>query len=96
MEKEWKERTGISVWMYTNRHVNKLKRYGFIHYVSKKMNYAIVYVDLENKEEFIQKISQLHFVKKVEESHFKEISMNFQEALEEYAATIQQEQVDER
>lgn len=90
MEKEWKKRTALSVWLYTNRHVNKLKRFGSIHYVSRKMNYVVLYIDLEDKAETIAKISQFHFVKKIDESHRPEMSMDFQKSLEDYGRSIEE------
>lgn len=88
MEKQFKKRIGLAVWVYTNRHVHKLKRYGFIHYVSKKMNYVILYIDQDQKEETIKAISDFHFVKKIEESHKQEMRMDFQAALEEYGELV--------
>lgn len=90
MEKEWDSKTGAVVWLYSNRHVNKLKRFGDIHYVSRKMDYVVLYIEIEKKEEILKKISEFHFVKKVEESFLQEMSMDFQQVLEEYRQEIQE------
>jgi len=90
MEKEWDSKTGAVVWLYSNRHVNKLKRFGDIHYVSRKMDYVVLYIEIEKKEENLKKISEFHFVKKVEESFLQEMSMDFQQVLEEYRQEIQE------
>lgn len=90
MEKEWESRTALSIWLYTNRHVNKLKRFGSIHYVSSKMNYVVLYVDLKSKDEIIEKISQFHFVRKIDASNRPDMSMDFQKSLEEYGQSIEE------
>lgn len=90
MQKDWHERVALSIWVQSNRHVNKLKQFGKLEYVSKKMHYVVLYIDLEKKEEILKQINKLHFVKKIEESHRPEISMNFQESLAAYGETIEE------
>lgn len=81
MNSEKKERQELIVWVYTLKHFNKLKRYGMIHYASKRMNYIVMYVDQSKKEEITRKLSKLHFVRKVEDSPRQEVDMNFEDVL---------------
>lgn len=77
MEERKSERVGIVVWLYTTKYINKLKRYGLLHYVSKNMNYAILYVDRKDRESVSKTISKQHFVRKVEDSHSCDIPKTF-------------------
>lgn len=86
MEQEKSSRAGLVVWLYTTKYVNKLKRYGLVHYVSKNMNYAILYVNKEEKESVAQSIGKQHFVRKVEDSFQCEMPKTFDGILDEVAA----------
>lgn len=85
MEQEKSLRAGLVVWLYTTKYVNKLKRYGLVHYVSKNMNYAIIYVDRDELESVSSAIAKQHFVRKVEESYRCDIPNTFDGILDEVA-----------
>ena len=80
---EINERQGIIIWVYTLKPLKQLKRFGLIHYVSKKMKYVLLYVDQKRIEETLKTLDKLHFVRKTEVSHRPEISMEFDHILEE-------------
>jgi uncharacterized protein YlbG (UPF0298 family) len=61
-------RQGIIVWMHSLKQVKQLRRFGTIHFVSKRMKYVVIYLDMDVVENTIQKLNNLHFVKKVEVS----------------------------
>ncbi|MFO8070188.1 MAG: YlbG family protein [Alkalibacterium sp.] len=86
MDQEISSRVGLVVWLYTTKYVNKLKRYGLVHYVSKNMNYAIIYVDREEKEVIKNTIAKQHFVRKVEDSYQCELPKTFDGILDEVVA----------
>ncbi|GKQ42817.1 hypothetical protein RD055328_07400 [Companilactobacillus sp. RD055328] len=71
-------RKGLIIWMYSLRGQKSLKNLGNVYYVSKKMKYAVMYVDKKNLEATIEKISKMRFVKKVELSLRDEIDMDFE------------------
>ena len=77
------ERTGLIVWVYTTKYINKLKRYGLVHYVSKNMNYALLYVDKKDKDTTQQNLLKQHFVKNVEECYQCEMPKTFDGVLDE-------------
>ncbi|CZR04726.1 YlbG family protein [Trichococcus ilyis] len=81
MSLEVTKRQGIVVWVYTLRQIKNLKRYGYIHYVSNRMKYILLYVDQEEAEATAEKLNSLHFVRKVELSHRPEIDMTLKNAL---------------
>ncbi|NSL50755.1 YlbG family protein [Calidifontibacillus erzurumensis] len=62
-------RQGVIVWIHSLKQVKHLKKFGNIHYVSKKLKYVVIYMDMERVEETVEKIESLPFVKKVELSY---------------------------
>ena len=50
------KRRGIIVWVYSLRQLKSLKRFGLVHYISKKSKYVCLYVNEEKVEEVIKKL----------------------------------------
>lgn len=92
-EKEFtlQERRCLIVWVYTLKPLKQLRRYGLIHYVSRKMKYVVIYMNEENIESNMEKINQLHFVRSVDKSYRPDIEMNFAEKIGTKAAYQEQE-----
>lgn len=86
MEIVQSERVGLVVWLYTTKYVNKLKKYGLVHYVSRNMNYAIIYIDRQDRETLTEVIGKLHFVRKVENSYQSELPKTFDGVLDQVEA----------
>ena len=82
MEEVKSERAGLVIWLYTTKYINKLKRYGLLHYVSKNMNYAILYVDKKDKDSVSKTIRKQHFVRQGEDSYHSELPKTFDGTLE--------------
>lgn len=76
------QRRGIIVWVYSIKNLNQLKKFGVIHYTSRRMNYVTMYVDEDALKETTEKIKRLHFVRSVEISYLPDIDMTFEHALE--------------
>ncbi|WP_203649023.1 YlbG family protein [Secundilactobacillus yichangensis] len=66
-------RTSLVVYVSSLRQVRQLKRYGHLEYVSKRMRYAIIYVNEEDAKETISRLKQLRFVKRIIESPRNEL-----------------------
>lgn len=81
MDYEQSKRRGVIVWVYTLRQVKNLKRYGYIHYVSNKLKYVLLYMNDEEVESAVDRLSSLHFVRKIEISYRPDIDMTFSNAL---------------
>lgn len=75
------KRRGLLVYVYSFRNLNALKKLGLIYYMSRRMNYILMYVDQSDIEITIQKIEKLHYVRRVEMSHFPDIDPTFKDAL---------------
>lgn len=50
MELATNERQGIIVWVYSLRHFKTLKRFGLIHYASRRMKYVVMYINQADVE----------------------------------------------
>lgn len=62
-------RQGIVIWLHSLKQVRQLRKYGNIHYVSKRLKYVFLYTDSDRVNELTDRISSLHFVKRVEPSY---------------------------
>ncbi|WP_019122781.1 YlbG family protein [Brevibacillus massiliensis] len=66
-------RLGLAVWVKHPRAAKNLRKFGTIHYISKRLNYVAMYVDANSLDETIRTMERLHFVTRVERSHRHEI-----------------------
>ncbi|TKC18548.1 YlbG family protein [Robertmurraya kyonggiensis] len=62
------QRQGIIVWLYSLKQAKMLRKFGNVHFVSKRLKYVVLYCDLEDVETIMEKIQNYSFVKKVEPS----------------------------
>jgi uncharacterized protein YlbG (UPF0298 family) len=74
------DRIGIIVWLHSLKQVKQLRRFGNIHYVSKKMKYAVLYCDIANVDQVMSKIESIYSVKKVQKSLKPFINTEYQNA----------------
>ncbi|HEY4553759.1 MAG TPA: YlbG family protein [Bacillaceae bacterium] len=63
------DRQGLVIWLYSLKNAKALRRFGNVHYVSKKMKYVVLYCDRYEAEELMEKLSSMPFVKMVEPSY---------------------------
>lgn len=85
---EIKKREKIYIWLYSFKQFNALKKFGLIHYSSRKMNYVVMYMDEDQSEDIIHKISQLSFVREVQRSPQRDIDMTFEHSLDDWIEEI--------
>lgn len=95
VETQFNKRVGLTVWLYTPKYVNKLKRYGLLHYVSRKMNYAIIYVDETDRERTEKNLKKQHFVRDVEYCYNCEISYTFDGVLDKVTEMTEEKKQEE-
>lgn len=62
------DRQAVIVWLHNTKPAKSLRKYGNVHYVSKRMKYAVVYCNQNEIAEVTEKLNSLSFVKKVEPS----------------------------
>lgn len=71
------ERGGLIVWLHHLKAIKVLERFGTLHYVSRRMKYAVLYVNRDQLEQTINDLTQLNFVKKIEKSYRHEIKTEY-------------------
>lgn len=70
-------RKGYIVWLNDTKPARNLEKYGSLHYVSRRMHYAVLYVNADREEETIKNVLRLPYVKKVERSYRSEIPTEY-------------------
>ncbi|NLS37537.1 DUF2129 domain-containing protein [Fructobacillus tropaeoli] len=63
-----KERRAVYVFLRGLKHVEQLKKFGDISYISKRMGYAELYLNEDDVEKTVDKLNQYRFVKTVKVS----------------------------
>lgn len=77
MSFEAKKRRGVIVYLHHLRQSKQLRRYGSLQYVSRKMKYALIYLDEADIEQTVEKLKKLRFVKAVEISNRPDLATEF-------------------
>lgn len=88
VESDFENRTGLIVWLKSKRNVKRLMNHGLLHYVSNKMDYALLYVDTKNVERTIGKLKNENYVKSVEESPLKDLPITYDNVLSDMQKEI--------
>lgn len=71
-------RQGVIVYLHTLKQAKMLRKFGNIHYVSKKLKYVVIYTDMEDVETLSEKLRSYSFVKKVELSYKPFVKMEYE------------------
>ena len=75
-----KERQGLIVWFQHMKNMKHIKRYGNLIYASRKLKYAVLYVNQEDIEKIEKKLLKHSFVSKVDRSYKPFIRTDFENA----------------
>ncbi|MGY0692274.1 YlbG family protein [Virgibacillus sp. FSP13] len=73
-------RQGIIVWFQHMKNLRQIKRYGHLIYTSKKLKYAVLYVDQDDVDNIEKKLLRLSFVSKIDRSYKPFIRTNYENA----------------
>lgn len=71
-------RQGLVVWYKHKKNLRQIRRYGHLIYASRRLKFAIIYVNRDEIEEIEKKLNKLPFVKKTERSYRPFLSTNFE------------------
>lgn len=71
------ERKGLIVWLSDTKAARALEKYGLLHYVSKRMKYAVLYVNADKADEICAQLKKFNFVKKIEPSYRNELKTEY-------------------
>ncbi|GKU82359.1 YlbG family protein [Niallia sp. NCCP-28] len=72
------QRQGIIVWLYSLKQAKTLRRFGNVHYISKRLKYVVIYTNQEDVEQVMAKINTYSYVKKVEPSYKPYLKVEFE------------------
>lgn len=90
-ESDFENRTGLVVWLNSKRNVKRLMNFGVLHYVSSKMDYALLYVDGKNLDRTLERLNKENYVKNVEISLLRDLPSTYDDVL-----TEMQQEIDEK
>jgi len=71
------DRCGIIIWVNDLKAARNLDRFGTVHFISKRMQYVVMYVHANVLDETIQNLERLSYVKMVERSFRTEIRTEY-------------------
>ncbi|GAK47240.1 hypothetical protein LOSG293_030790 [Secundilactobacillus oryzae JCM 18671] len=77
MEFKIQAKEELIVYTYNLKQMRQLKRFGDMAYISRRMRYAVLFVNQEKLEETKQQLEKQHFVKRVVESPRAELDVWF-------------------
>lgn len=76
----YNKRQGIIVWFQHRKNIKHIKSFGNLLYVSRKMRYAVVYVNQSEMDTVEQNLLKLPFISKVERSYRPFLKTDFENA----------------
>ncbi|WP_338451940.1 YlbG family protein [Niallia oryzisoli] len=72
------QRQGLIVWLHSLKQAKMLRRFGNVHYVSKRLKYVVLYCNADEIEELMAKLKSYSFIKKVEPSQKPFVKIEFE------------------
>jgi uncharacterized protein YlbG (UPF0298 family) len=72
------QRQGLVVWLYSLKQAKMLRRFGNVHFVSKKLKYVVLYCNQDELNGIMEKLNSFSFVKKVEPSYKPFLNVEFE------------------
>ncbi|MCR2820836.1 YlbG family protein [Lederbergia panacisoli] len=73
-------RQGLIVWLFSLKNAKALRRFGNVHYISKRMKYVVIYCAQDEAVSLSEKLAAMPFVKKVELSYKPFLKTEFENA----------------
>ena len=74
------QRQGLIVWLHSIKQAKMLRRFGNVHYVSKRLKYVVLYCNQEEIGDLQEKLETFSFVKKVEPSYKPFLKIEYENA----------------
>ncbi|MBP1950630.1 YlbG family protein [Virgibacillus litoralis] len=74
------KRQGLIVWFQHMKNIKQIKRYGHLIYTSRKLKYAVIYVDQAELETIVTKLLKLSFVSKIDRSYKPFVRTDYENA----------------
>lgn len=95
-DSSFENRTGLIVWLKGKRNTKRLMNYGLLHYVSDKLDYALLYVDTKKVDQTIERLKKEQDVKSVEQSHLKDLPITYDDVLSDMKKEIEDKKEKEK
>ena len=95
-ESDFEKRTGLIIWLHSKRNIKRLMNFGVLHYVYKKMNYAILYVTTDKVDQIIERLEKENYVKSVEISQLRDLPIHYDDVLEKLKQEIESKKREEK
>lgn len=74
------DRQGLIVYVHQLKHAKSLRKYGHVHYISRKLKYVVLYCNRDEIDYMMNKIQRLPFVKDVAPSYRPFLKTEFENA----------------
>ncbi|PAV29893.1 hypothetical protein CIL05_08420 [Virgibacillus profundi] len=74
------KRQGLIIWFQHMKNIKQIKRYGHLIYASKKLKYAVIYVDHSELQDVEYKLLKHSFISKVDRSYKPFVETNYENA----------------
>lgn len=74
------DRQGLIVYVTQLKHSKSLRKYGHVHFISRKLKYVVMYCNQSDIENVMQKLQRLPFVKSVEPSYRPFVKTEYENA----------------
>ncbi|WP_243386703.1 YlbG family protein [Bacillus kexueae] len=78
----FQKRQGMVIYLHSLKHIKTIRKFGNIHYVSKRLKYVVMYCDMEQLDHLVEKLSSFSFVKKVEPSYKPFLKLEFEKKVD--------------
>lgn len=79
------KRQGIIVWFQHRKNLKHIKKYGNLLYVSRKLRYAVLYINQNELETTMEKMLKLPFISRIDPSHRPFIKTDYENAMPDEA-----------
>jgi uncharacterized protein YlbG (UPF0298 family) len=79
------KRQGLIVWFQHRKNIKQIKRHGHLLYISRKLKYAVIYVNASDIERTEEKLLKLPFISNVERSYKPFVQTDFQNTVPDQA-----------
>jgi len=74
------DRQGLIVYVHQLKHAKSLRKYGHVHFISRKLKYVVLYCNRDEMDNLLNKIQRLPFVKDVVPSYRPFLKTEFENA----------------
>ncbi|MGT2906855.1 DUF2129 domain-containing protein [Streptococcus dentiloxodontae] len=81
-------RQGIVVYLYYNRDLRKVAKFGDVFYHSHRMRYVYLYVAADKAQDIMAELKKMKAVKKVVPSYYTDLDMDFVGSLERHDISV--------